>query len=129
MKNEKYPTMTDPNGFVTLTDAGHSRWMDDHNPEGWDDATWAAYVERISTDPGFAKRVKANMDQRHEWAEQEVRRQIGTSRVDHGFRIDVRREVNIDAVLKFPRCNPLSDGWIPSSRFDPIASLTKNIRA
>lgn len=112
-----------------MSKADHDRWMAENNPEGWDNETWGAFVERISTDARFESRVRENFRKRHEWAEEQVRREIGSRKVDAGFRIDLRRRMNIEAIDQFPRPNPLEDGWVPSRRFDPLSGLTKRMSA
>jgi hypothetical protein len=50
--------MVTNDGHLELTDEGHDIWMKENNPEGWDNRTWAGYVERIAKDPRFKKRVE-----------------------------------------------------------------------
>lgn len=114
---------------VEMSRSEHKVWMADNNPEGWDDATWAAYIERMATDARFKARVDENMKQRHAWASLEVTRELGSRRVDDGYRNQLRRQLNAEAIDRFPRCNPLEDGWVPPKQFDPIASLTKRMTA
>lgn len=127
MTSAKYQTMIDNNGHLHLTAAGHAAWMADNNPEEWDDDTWRAYVERIATDARFERIVRDAFKARHAWAEAEVIREIGARKVDAGFRIELRRRINVEAVSKFGRPHPTADGWVPSKHFDPIAGLTRSM--
>lgn len=43
--------------YLELTATGHELWMHEHNPDGWDDATWKAFVVRHSTSEEFRRRV------------------------------------------------------------------------
>lgn len=108
---------------------GHRRWMGENNPEGWDDATWKAFIERMSTDPRYEKQVKKARDERNEWAANEVIREIGGRQVSSEFRTDTRRRLNTEALDRFPRPHPTADGWVPSKQFDPIAGLTRRVQA
>jgi hypothetical protein len=54
----KYPSVM-RGAYLELTDEGHDIWMHENNPDGWDNATWAAFVERIAIDARFSERVKA----------------------------------------------------------------------
>lgn len=125
---EKYETDM-RGGHLMLSQRGHAKWMVDYNPEGWDNATWAAYAERIATDRAFAARVRDAFDERHHWASEEFVRQVGGRAITDGFRIDLRREINTEAVMKFRRPHPTADGWVPSKHFDPLAGLTKRMSA
>lgn len=112
-----------------MSHADHLRWMAEANPEDWDKATWAAFVERNAIDARFAERVRDNVRQRHEWAEAEVNREIGRRDTSAAFRLRLRRQLNVEAIDRFPRPHPLGDGWLPSKDFDPIAGLSKRMRA
>ncbi len=90
MRRTRYPVVK-RGDFHDLTDSGHDIWMRENNPDGWDDETWRAFIERC-TDPAFKERCQR-----------------------------ARREEK-------PRPHPTADGWVPSKRFDPIASLAKNLR-
>lgn len=107
----------------------HLRWMASNNPEGWDSRTWGGFVERMATDQRFKALVDANFKKRHLWAEEQSRFEIGQRRVDAGYRIDLRCQLNIEAIDKFPRPNPFDDGWIPSAEFDPISALARGMTA
>lgn len=105
----------------------HRKWMAEANPEGWDDETWKAFVERMATDLRYRELVHQARDRRHEWAEAEVTRVLGRRRTDQGYRIKLRKQLNVEAFDHFPRPHPLADGWVQSKNFDPIAGLTKRM--
>lgn len=107
----------------------HRRWMAKNNPEGWDDRTWRAFTERIATDPMFERRVWEAFKNRQDWSEEQARAEIRGRRVDTGFRLRLRRRLNLEAFDVYPRPNPLEDGWLPAAEFDPIAGLAKRMMA
>ncbi len=65
MMRRKYPTVK-RGDFLDLTDTGHLMWMRDHNPDGWNDATWRAFAARCSVSPDFKDRAREA--RRNGWA-------------------------------------------------------------
>jgi hypothetical protein len=59
MSQKHYETVRDGRGrYRSLTSRGHADWMRDYNPDGWDDATWGAFIQRCSTDAAFKNRCQ-----------------------------------------------------------------------
>lgn len=106
----------------------HESWMEEKNPDGWDDRKWKAYTERLSIDPGFRARAEDVLRRRHEWIEEQMKAEIGKRKVSAQFRIRLRRQLSIEAEQQVKRLDPLADGWLPSKDFDPIAGLGKRMR-
>lgn len=95
------------------------------NPQGWNDDQKRAFLWRMSNDPGYAERVKISFAQRHAWAAAEYDRLVDNRRTAAGFKIDLRRQLNLEAFDHFPRPDPLADGWtMPAGAVDVVGALT-----
>lgn len=102
----------------------HRRWMADNNPGGWSDETWRAFIVRLKLDRAYAARVDRARTERHAWAAAECDRQADKRRTSAGFRIELRRQLNIEALDRFPRPDPFADGWkLPANAGDPLETL------
>ncbi len=99
------------------------------NPEEWPIEKWAAFSERLKGGSLFADRVALARDARMDWAEEQAAREIAGRKVSMGFRIELRRRLNLEAFDHFPRPDPFADGWVRARDFDPIAGLSKSLRA
>ena len=116
-------------GPVEMTREQHERWMAVHNPQGWSDRTWKAYVERLSIDSLFRTKAEDALRRRHEWVDEQMLAEIGKRKVDAGYRIRLRRQIVSEAEYHIGRPDPLEDGWLPSAEFDPIAGLARKATA
>lgn len=99
----------------------------DLNPQGWDRRTWRAYAWRIARDPIFEARAKRVVEERHAWAAAQCESELGRRPASAGFRIELRRRINAEALDRFPRPDPFENGWqMPAnqtSNVDLIAQI------
>lgn len=91
------------------SDELHRKWMDDHNVERWTDEQWQTYTMLMNRNGSYAERVHAIIHERHLWAADQVDQSIGARKVSMGIRIQMRRDFNRDARVRFPAPDPVEE--------------------
>jgi len=88
----------------------HAVLMQELNPEGWTTEQHRAHKTRLESSPAYKARIHDLNDRRHAWAESEVELDCKGRRVSMRMRLEMRRELNAEARVKFPAADPLEGG-------------------
>jgi hypothetical protein len=115
---------------MTMTE--HTAWMVENNPEGWSSEQWVAFDRLMKADGAYARQVRSLNEERHRWAEEETRKEIGGRKVRGGVRLKIRRDYNRESRRRFPNPEPLAalESITPSaSKPKPVSPGIAAVRA
>ena len=93
-----------------MPNKSHAQLMRELNPEGWTTEQHRAHKTRIESSPAYKKRIHELNDRRHAWAAAEVEKDCKGRRISTRMRIEMRREINLEARTRFPAGDPLGVG-------------------
>ncbi len=93
-----------------MSHEAHRKLMEELNPQGWTDEQSRAHARLINARGTYAQKIDALNDERHEWAAEQVLKDIAARPVSHGLRIKMRREYNTIARVRFAGPDPLEWG-------------------
>ena len=85
----------------------HAVLMRELNPENWTTEQHRAHKTRIESSPAYKARIWDLNDRRPAWAAEQVELDCKNRRVSMRMRLQMRREINAEARVKFPTGDPL----------------------
>ena len=96
----------------TARDKSHAQLMHELNPEGWTIEQHRMHKTRLEGSSVYKARIHALNDQRHAWAAEQVELDCKGRRISTRMRLQMRREYNLEARVKFPAGDPLKAGIV-----------------
>ena len=90
-----------------MPNKSHAQLMRELNAEGWTTEQHRAHKTRIESSPAYKARIWDLNDRRHAWAAEQVELDCKGRRVSMRMRLEMRRELNAEARVKFPTGDPL----------------------